>query len=92
MSQQGEVMTTVIKMNRHRQINLPSAFVSRISLGEDKYFKAEVRGNHIILTPIDPIERVFSEKDLDLVEETYQREKASSKPVTPQWIKKAHRY
>ena len=81
-------MTTMLKMNRNRQINLPTAFVSRLSLGEDNYFKAEIKGNHIILTPIDPVERVFSEQDLDLIEETYQREKHLAKPVTPEWIKK----
>ena len=84
-------MTTVLKMNRHRQINLPSVFVASLSLGEDNYLKAEIRGNHIILTPIDPVERVFSGHDLDLVEETYQKEKSKSKPVTTEWIKKAHR-
>ena len=84
-------MTAILKMNRNRQVNLPSAFVSRLSLGEDNYLKAEIRGNHIILTPIDPVERVFSEKDLDLVEESYQREKKSAEPVTGEWIKKAHR-
>ena len=84
-------MTTVLKMNRNRQINLPSAFVSLLNLGEDNYFKADIQGNHIVLTPIDPVERVFSEKDLDLVEEAYQREKESAKPVTPDWIKKTHK-
>lgn len=84
-------MTAVIKMNRNRQVNLPSAFVARLSLGEDNYLKAEIKGNHIILTPIDPIERVFSQKDLDSVEETYQREKGRARPVTEEWIKKAHR-
>ena len=84
-------MTTVLKMNRNRQINIPSAFVSVLSLGEDNYFKAEVKGNHIILTPIDPVERVFSEKDLDAVEDAYQKEKHLAKPVTGAWIKRAHK-
>ena len=83
-------MTAVIKMNRNRQINLPSAFVSLLSLGEDNYFKADVKGNQIILTPVDPVERVFSKEDLGLVEETYQREKHLSKAVTSEWIRKAH--
>ena len=83
-------MTTMLKMNRNRQINLPSAFVSRLSLGEDGYFKADLKGNCIILTPVDPIERVFSKESLDAVEETYNREKQSAKPVTPAWIKKVH--
>ena len=84
-------MTAILKMNRNRQVNLPSVFVSRLNLGEDNYLKAEIRGNHIILTPVDPIERVFSEKDLDLIEETYQQEKKLARPVDPAWIKKAHR-
>ncbi len=84
-------MTAMLKMNRHRQINLPSAFVASLSLGEENYLKAEIRGNHIILTPIDPVERVFSANDLDLAEETYQKEKSKAKPVTAEWIKKAHR-
>ena len=84
-------MTTMLKMNRNRQINLPSAFISRLSLGEDRYFKAEVEGNHIILTPVDPIERIFSEKDLSLIETIFHKEKASAKPVTAEWIKKTHR-
>lgn len=81
-------MTSIIKMNRNRQINLPSAFVASLSLGDGNYFKAEIKANHIILTPIDPIERVFSDKDLDLVEKTYQKEKHLSKPVTALWLKK----
>ena len=84
-------MTAIIKMNRNRQVNLPSAFVSELSVGEDNYFKAEIKGNHIILTPIDPVERVFSEKDLDLIEDTFQREKATARPATGEWAKKAHR-
>ena len=36
-------MTAIIKMNRNRQVNLPSAFISRLSLGEDNYLKAEIR-------------------------------------------------
>lgn len=84
-------MTAVLKMNRHRQINLPSAFVSSLSLGSENYLKAEIKGNHIILTPIDTVERVFSKEDLDLVEETFKREKSTAKPVTSTWIKKAHR-
>ena len=81
-------MTTVIKMNRHRQINLPSAFMSGLSLGEGNYFKADLKGNQIVLTPIDPVERVFSQEDLDLVEKIYQKEKHLAKPVTQDWIKK----
>jgi len=84
-------MATVLKMNRHRQINLPSAFIARLNLGEEKYFKAEVIGNRIVLTPIDPIERVFSEEDLNLMEELYQREKHLAKPVTKEWLKKLPR-
>ena len=83
-------MTAIIKMNRNRQVNLPSAFISELSLGEDNYLKAEIKGNHIILTPIDPVERVFSEKDLDLIEDTFQKEKATARPATREWAKKAH--
>ncbi len=83
-------MTAILKMNRNRQVNLPAAFISSLNLGEDNYLKAEIRGNHIILTPIDPVERVFSEKDLDLVEQAYQAEKKSARPVTREWIKKTH--
>ena len=84
-------MTTVIKMNRNRQINIPSAFVARLSLGEDRYFKAEVAGNRIILTPVDPIERTFSEEDFNLMEKLYQKEKHTAKSVTKGWVKKFHR-
>ena len=84
-------MATVLKMNRNRQINLPSAFLTRLNLGEDRYFKAEVVGNRIVLTPVDPVERVFSEEDLNAVEETYQLEKSLAKPVTSEWIKKSRR-
>ena len=83
-------MTTVLKMNRNRQINLPSVFIAKLSLGEGRYFKAEVVGNRIVLTPIDPVERIFSKEDLDLAEDTYKREKPSAKPVTESWIKKTH--
>ena len=56
-------MATILKMNRNRKINLPSAFIGRLSLGEDRYFKAEISGNRITLIPIDPVERTFSEED-----------------------------
>lgn len=84
-------MATVIKMNRNRQINLPAAFISLLNLGDDRYFKAEVRGNCIVLTPIDPVERVFNSEDLELVEETYQKEKHLAKPVNQEWLKKTHK-
>ena len=82
-------MTTMLKMNRNRLINLPSSFVAKLSLGEG-YFKADLEGNRIILTPIDAVERVFSQEDLGRVEEVYGHEKKSAKPVNPAWIKKAH--
>ena len=84
-------MPTIIKMNRHRQINLPAAFITLLSLGEDRYFKAEVKGNQIVLTPIDPVERVFSNEDLKQIEETFHQEKPLAKPVTPEWVKKVHK-
>lgn len=84
-------MTTILKMNRNRQINLPSVFMALLNLGEGRHFKAEVRGNQIILTPIDPVERVFSNEDLDQAEETFQHEKTLAKPVTPEWVKRTHR-
>lgn len=84
-------MNTLLKMNRHRQINLPAAFVAMLSLGEDHYLKAEIKGNHIVLTPVDPVERVFSGQDLELVEETYQNQKRQAKTATPEWIKRTHR-
>ena len=84
-------MTTMLKMNRHRQINLPSAFVGQLSLGDGQYFRADLKGNQIVLTPVDTVDRVFTKEDLDLVEETYTREKKSAKQVTSAWIKKAHR-
>lgn len=83
-------MTTVIKMNRNRQINIPAAFIGLLSLGADNYFKADLKGNHIVLTPIDPVERVFSKQDLEIVEKRFQHEKKSAKPVTTSWVKKAH--
>lgn len=84
-------MAIIIKMNRHRQVNLPAAFARLLNLGEDRYFKAEIKGNRIILTPVDPVDRVFSNEDLDLVEETFQREKNRAHGVTPAWIKKIHK-
>ncbi len=84
-------MTKMLKMNRNRQINLPSAFVGRLSLGDGQYFRADLNGNQIVLTPVDPVDRVFTKEDIDLVEKTYAREKKSAKAVTPAWIKKAHR-
>ena len=83
-------MTAILKMNRNRQVNLPSAFIALLNLGEDNYLKAEIKGNHIVLTPVDTVERVFSQKDLDLVEEVFQSEKNKARPVTPDWIHKTH--
>lgn len=85
-------MTTILKMNRNRQLNLPSALVSRLNLGESRYFKAELDGNRVVLTPVDPVERVFSNEDLDLMEKLYQKEKHTATPVTKDWIKKIHRH
>lgn len=84
-------MTTMLKMNRNRQINLPSAFVGRLSLGDGQYFRADLKGNQIVLTPVDPVDRVFTKDDVDLVEKAYGQEKKSAKPVTLTWIKKVHR-
>ena len=84
-------MTTVLKMNRHRQINLPSAFVGQLSLGDGQYFRADLQGNQIVLTPVDAVDRVFSKEDAQLVEETFTREKNSAKPVTHDWTKRTHR-
>ncbi len=84
-------MTKMLKMNRNRQINLPSAFVGRLSLSDGQYFRADLNGNQIILTPVDTVDRVFTKEDMDLVEKTYTRGKKSSKPVTSAWIKRAHR-
>ena len=81
-------MTKMIKMNRNRQINLPSSFVGKLSLGEGHYFKADLKGNQIVLTPVDVVERSFSDEDLDLVEKAYQRERGKGEKVTREWIKR----
>lgn len=70
----------ILKMTGRNDIHLPTKMVGSLNLGDEKFFIAVVRGNSIILTPVD-VEPRYSKEALDGLERLVKKEKRIGTPI-----------
>ena len=67
-------MTLTLKINARNDLHLPSEVLKFLNLGEEKIIKATLRGNALILVPVDLEER-YSHEELEGLDRLHAHEK-----------------
>ena len=75
-----------ITMTAKNQITIPQEIVSAMKLGKGSLFNVEIHKNRIELVPLEPTEKVFTDKEYEALERLYQKEKGQKKKVTKKFI------
>lgn len=57
-------MAVTLRMNARNDIHLPSDLVRQLNMGAEKIVKAEIKGNALILVPVD-LEPRYSPEELE---------------------------
>lgn len=70
----------ILKITSRNDIHLPSEMVRALNLGTEKFFIAILKGNSIVLTPVD-IEPRYSKDALDGLERLVKKEKERATPI-----------
>jgi len=77
-----------ITMTAKNQVTIPQEIVSAMGLGKGSLFNVEIHKNRIELVPLEPTEKVFTEKEYEALEKLYQKEKGRKKKVTDSLVGK----
>lgn len=67
-------MTLTLKVNARNDLHLPAELLRVINLGEHRILKAEVKGNAVILVPVD-LEPRYSPEELEGLDQLHEDEK-----------------
>ena len=67
-------MTLTLKINARNDILLPTEALRILNIGEDRIVKAEIKGNCLILIPVD-LEPRYSHEELEGLDKIHQDEK-----------------
>ena len=67
-------MTLTLKVNARNDLHLPAELLRLLNLGEDRMVKAEVKGNAVILVPVD-LEPRYSHEELEGLDQLHAKEK-----------------
>ena len=67
-------MTVTLKINARNDIHLPAEVLRSLNLGEHRIVKAEVRGNVLVIVPVD-LEARYSREELEGLDELHKNEK-----------------
>lgn len=70
----------VLKMTGRNDIHLPAKMVRMLNLGAEKFLVAVLRGNSIVLTPVD-VEPRYSKEALKGLEKLVKKEKGQAIPI-----------
>ena len=73
-------MTITLKVNARNDLHLTSQILKALNLGEDRVIKAELKGNCLILVPVD-LEPRYSHEELAALDKLHADEK--KKGFTP---------
>lgn len=73
-------MTLTLKINARNDLHLPAGVLRALNVGEDKVIKAELRGNCLVLVPVD-LEPRYSHAELEALDKIHADEKKKG------WIK-----
>ena len=67
-------MTLTLRVNARNDIHLPARVLRTLNLGEDKIIKAELKGNRLVLIPVD-LDPRYSHEELEGLERLHEDEK-----------------
>ena len=67
-------MTLTLKINARNDLHLPAELLKHLNLGEERILKAEVKGNVVILIPVDLAPR-YSAEELEGLDRLHEDEK-----------------
>lgn len=68
-------MTIALRVNARNDLHLPAELLRGLNLGAERVVTAELRGNTLILVPVD-LEPRYSAEDLVRLDHLHEREKA----------------
>lgn len=67
-------MTVTLKINARNDIHLPAEIIRRLNLGNERIVKAELRGNALVIVPVD-LEPRYSPEELEALDVLHEDEK-----------------
>ena len=70
-----------ITMTSKNQITIPKKIVDRFNLKRGTIFDIKIDANRIELIPMELVEKSYTEDEYKKLEELYQQEKATAKPM-----------
>ena len=77
-----------ITMTSKNQITIPKKIVTRLGLKRGCHFDIKTDEHRIELIPMELVEKPYTDEELQKIEEIYQREKHTAKPMTKAYIEK----
>jgi AbrB family looped-hinge helix DNA binding protein len=75
-----------ITMTVKNQVTIPQEIVSAMGLKKGTLFNVEINRNRIELVPLEPTEKVFTDKEYEALNKLCQKEKGQEKKVTKKFI------
>lgn len=67
-------MTFTLKINARNDVHLPAEVLQTLNIGEDRIMKATLKGNALILVPVD-LEPRYSKGALEGLDRLHEKEK-----------------
>ncbi len=67
-------MTYTLRVNARNDLHLPAELLRRLNLGREKMVKAELRGNELLLVPVD-LEPRYTSEELAGLDRLHEEEK-----------------
>ncbi|MBF0483157.1 MAG: AbrB/MazE/SpoVT family DNA-binding domain-containing protein [Candidatus Omnitrophica bacterium] len=77
-----------ITMTSKNQVTIPKKIVDRFHLKRGTIFDIKVDMNRIALIPMELIEKTYTEDEYRKLEEIFQQEKHTAKPMSKELIQK----
>jgi AbrB family looped-hinge helix DNA binding protein len=75
-------------MTTKNQVTLPKKIVDALHLEKGAMFDIKINNNKIELTPVEVVERVYTDAEYARMEELFKKEKGQAKKVTKEYITK----
>lgn len=67
-------MTHTLRINARNDIHLPAEILRSFNLGKDRMVKAEIKGNILMIVPVD-LEPRYSHEELEGLDRLHEEEK-----------------
>ena len=77
-----------ITMTSKNQITIPKKLVDRLGLKRGCHFDVKVDEHRIELTPMELVEKPYTDEEFKKMEDIYQHEKRAAKPMTRAFLNK----